>query len=135
MKVVLDTNIFLSGLIFPKSKPSLILSLARKREFETYCSIFIIREIKLVLADKFGFDEKTINQFAEELLQFVIVIDPHKKVNIISAKKDDNRILECALSAKADYLITGDKKHILPLRKIGTIKTINASDFIEELDK
>jgi len=133
MKVVLDTNIYLSGLIFPNSKPAFILYLARQRKFELYGSDFIINEIQRNLALKFGYDEKTVEQFIKEILKFIKIIIPKKKINLIKEKKDDNRILECAFCADADYLITGDKKHILPLSKIGRTKIISAADFIKEL--
>jgi len=43
----------------------------------------------------------------------------------------DNRILECALEAKAHFLISGDKKHILPLKKLKGVKILSASHFLE----
>ncbi|MDO8444117.1 MAG: putative toxin-antitoxin system toxin component, PIN family [bacterium] len=135
MKVVLDTNIYLSGLIFKDSKPSLILDLAKKGKFEIYCSDFIIAEIERIFVSKFGYSQKTVDKIIIEILKFVQIIEPDKQVDAIKAKADDNRILECALSAKADYLVTGDKKHILPLGKIGETKIINAADFLDELNQ
>ena len=133
MKIVLDSNVYLSGLIFPRSKPALILSLTRKGVFEVFCSDFIVGEIRRILVMKFGYSERIAEQFIEEFLKFAKVILPDKKVHLIKAKKDDNRILECAISAKADYLITGDKKHILPLRKVGRTKIISPTEFLNEL--
>ncbi|PIX30101.1 putative toxin-antitoxin system toxin component, PIN family [Candidatus Berkelbacteria bacterium CG_4_10_14_0_8_um_filter_42_34] len=133
MKVVLDTNIYLSGLIFSNSNPALILDFARRGKFELYCSDFIIREIRRNLIIKFGYDEIIAEQFIEEILKISKIIIVRRKVEIIKVRKDDNRILECALAAKADYLITGDKKHILPLGKIAVTKIISAAEFIEKL--
>lgn len=133
MKVVIDTNIYLSGLIFSDSNPALILDFAQKRKFELYCSDFIIREIRRNLVIKFGYNEMVAEQFIEEILKITKIIIPRRKIDIIKVKKDDNRILECALAAKADYLVTGDKKHILPLKKIAETKIISESDFIEKL--
>lgn len=133
MKVVFDTNIYLSGLIFSGSNPALILDLAGKRKFELYCSNFIINEIRRNLIIKFGYDEAVAEQFIEEILKITTIIIPRRKVNIIKNKESDNRILECALAAKADYLVTGDKKHILPLGKIVKTKIISASDFVDKL--
>ena len=135
MRVVLDTNIYLSGLAFPASPPALILNFARQKKFETYCSGFIIEEIRRNLISKFDFSDKAAEQLIKEILKFVIIIIPKNKVNKILTKKDDNRILECALAARADYLVTGDKKHILPLKNIGKTKIIGAADFIKKLKK
>lgn len=133
MRVVIDSNIYLSGLIFPDSKPALILYLANQGKFKVYCSDFIVDEIRRILIKKFGYNERIANQFIGEFLKFIKIIIPHKKINIIKANKDDNHILECALFAKADYLITGDKKHILPLGKIGKTEIINPAEFIKML--
>lgn len=132
MKIVLDSNVYLSGLIFPKSKPALILSLARQGAFEVFCSDFIIGEIRRVLTMKFGYSERIADQFVEEFLKFAKVILPDKKAHLIKAKEDDNRILECAMSVKADFLVTGDKKHILPLGKIGKTRIISPAEFLNE---
>ena len=133
MKVVLDTNIYLSGLIFSDSNPALILNFAQKGKFELYCSDFIIKEIRRNLIVKFGYDEISTEQFIEELLKISKIVIARRKVAIIKIKKDDNRILECALAAKADYLVTGDKKHILPLGKIKKTKIVSAAEFVEKL--
>lgn len=81
---------------------------------------------------KFGYSERIADQFVEEFLKFAKAILPDKKVHLVRAKKDDNRILECAISAKADYLITGDKKHILPLRKVGKTMIVSPAEFLNE---
>lgn len=135
MRVVMDSNIYLSGLVFPESKPAHILHLANRGEFEVYCSDFIVGEVRRVLTKKFNYTERTSDQFVEAFLKFVKIIVPQDKIDIIKVKKDDNHILECALSAKADYLITGDKKHILPLAKIGNTKIVNPAEFIGILEE
>lgn len=134
MKVVLDTNIYLSGLIFPKSKPALILRLAKRKKFLTYCSSFIIFEIRRNLMIKFGLEDQIVQKIIDDILKYVQLITPKKHLNIILTKKDDNRILDCAIAAEADFLVTGDKKHILPIKKIGKTKIISAAEFIQEVD-
>lgn len=60
---------------------------------------------------------------------------PKVKVSIIKSKDDDNRILECALESKADYIISGDKRHILPLKELEGIKIVSVSEFLEDKKK
>lgn len=133
MKVVLDTNIYLSGLIFPDSKPALILSLAKKAKFSVYCSSFIVSELHRNLILKFGYKDEIAEEIINDILKYVKLIVPEKMINLIKAKKDDNRILECAVAAKADFLVTGDKKHILPIKKIASTKIVSSSEFIDHL--
>lgn len=132
MKVVLDSNIILSALIFPKSKPACVLKLAKQSKIELYLSQFIIKEIKKNLNVKFDYSESLSNKVINELLKFGKIVIIKKQISLIKEKTDDNRILETAIAAKADYLISGDKKHILPLKNIGKTKIISASDFLDE---
>ena len=131
MKVVLDTNIYISGYIFPGEKTSLVLDLAQKKEFEVYCSPFIIEKVRRMLTTKFEYKEFIANQFIEQILLFAHVIYPNKEVNIIKTNIDDNQILNCVLTVKADYLITGDKKHLLPIKKVGKTKIVSVTEFLE----
>ena len=132
MRVVIDTNIYLSGLVFPESFPGRILKLSKARKIQVYCSKFILDEIRRNLIVKFGYAEEMAGKFIEEILKFIIVINPKIRLAIIKEKQDDNRILECAVEAKADFLISGDKKHILPLKKFRGIEIISAREFIKK---
>lgn len=133
MKVVLDTNIYLSGLVFKDSNPAKIIDLAKKRNFDAFCSRFIIDELRHNLIRKFNYSAELAQLGIIEALKFTTVVCPNKKVALIKEKETDNRILECALAVKANYLISGDKKHILPLKKINGTKIVSAWEFIELL--
>ena len=135
MKVVIDTNIYLSGLIFPDSKPALVLYLAQEGKFSLFCSDFILSEIRRNLTIKFDLKNTACEKIIENILTFTKVIIPEKHHEIIKAKKDDNFILDCAVAAKADFLVTGDKKHILPLKKIGKTKIVSTTEFIEMMSQ
>ncbi|MBC7319883.1 putative toxin-antitoxin system toxin component, PIN family, partial [bacterium] len=67
-----------------------------------------------------------------EILELkAIKVYPKTKVSLIKEKKDDNRILECALEGKVDYIISGDRKHILPLKEFKGIKIVSVGEFLE----
>ena len=135
MKIVIDTNIYLSGLIFPESFPGKVLMLARRGKIQVYCSKFILDEIERNLMVKFGYSDAETQKFIDEILKFVQVIQPQIKLDIVKEKKEDNNILECAIVSKATYLITGDKKHILPLKKIEKTRIVSAREFVTEDSK
>ena len=132
MKVVLDTNIYLSGLIFKGSYPEQVLNLARQRQIEVFSSDFILSEIKKNLVVKFKYTESQSGLFIDEILKFSQVVIPTSKVQIIQTKIEDNKILECAVDSKSKYLITGDKKHLLPLKSFQSVKIVSAKEFIED---
>lgn len=134
MKVVFDSNVYVSALVIGKYLSRLIY-LALKRKFEVYLSDHILSEVQDTLKDKFDFSHAEINQVFDTINSFAINIKPIKYVHIIEAEPKDNRILECALAAKADYLVTGDKKHLLPLKSYRGIKIVTPREFLDFVER
>ena len=132
MRVVLDTNVVVSGLNFPGNE-RLVLELALRGRFELYLSSFILEEIAGVLGRKFGWDEDRVSEARRTLEKAASVIEPRRLPDVIAANEADNRILECAVEAAADYLITGDRRHLLPLEEYRGAKILNAPRFLSVL--
>ena len=129
MRVVLDTNVIISGLNFPGNE-RLVLDLARRGRFELYLSQFILREVAGVLERKFGWSQELANQAVEMLQDTATLIEPSRFPDVIAANHADNRILACAAETSADYLVTGDRRHLLPLGQHGTARILNAPRFL-----
>ena len=130
LKVVIDTNIFISGLNFIKNE-SEVLDLFIKGEIEVYISLFILAEIERILRKKFRWREDQIQQTLNKIKQKAIIVSPKVKISVIKEKSDDNRILECALEGRAQYIISGDERHIIPLKEFKGIKVLRASEFLK----
>jgi putative PIN family toxin of toxin-antitoxin system len=128
-RVVFDTNIYISAFLF-SGIPGQVLELARVREIKLYISREIVIEIATKLREKFFWEEYKINTALEGVLQFATIIKPSEKVSIIKNDPKDNIILECAKEAKADYIISGDKKHILSLGKFRGIEILSSQEFL-----
>lgn len=130
-RVVCDTNIYISAFIFPGSKPDQVLNLARQGLIELYVSPFIIDELRRVLEEKFRLGDTKIMEVTERVRELSTIVEPEVRVSIIQEKQDDNRILEGAIQARAHYLVTGDTKHILPLREYQGISICSPADFLQ----
>ena len=133
MKVVFDTNIMISGFIFPGGPPSQLLNLAQIREFTLCLSPDILTKFKKVLLLKFKYSEEEAKNFLNRITQICEMIYPTERIELIQRVPADNRILECAVEAQADFLVTGDKRDILPLKKIGNTLIVTASQFLSHL--
>lgn len=129
-RVVIDTNVFISAFIFG-GKPLEIIRLLLKGEIEVYISPFIVNEIVRIFREKFAWEESKIEEILEMIKTKTIEVYPNFRVSIISGKDDDNRILECALEGKVNYIISGDKRHILPLREFEGIKIVSVNEFLK----
>ncbi len=128
-KVVIDTNVFVSGLTF-KGKPREILDLVWRGDIEASISSFILREVEETLKKDFGWDRDQIRNTIEKIKAKTILIYPKNKVSVIKEKDDDNRILECAIEGDVQYLISGDSKHLLPLKEYQKTKILSPAEFL-----
>ena len=125
----LDTNVVVSGLNFPGNE-RLVVELALRGRFELYLSVFILDETTGVLSREFSWDEDRIAEARRTLEEAAIVIEPRRLPDVIEANEADNRILECAAEVSADYLVTGDRRHLLPLEEHRGVRILNASRFL-----
>ncbi len=133
MRVVLDTNVIVSGLNFPGNE-RLVLTLAIRQRFELYLSPFILSEAAGVLVRKFGWSDEAATLALEALRAVATMIEPARRPPAVEGNQGDNRILECAVDADADFLVTGDRRHLLPLGLHQGVTIANAPRFLSGLD-
>lgn len=127
MKIVLDTNVFVSG-IFWSGPPHKIVTLWAENKITIMITKKILNEYFRILneIDKNG-------EIAKKWCTLVIENCPileDKNYIKICRDPDDNKFLDCALTGKADYLVSGDKD-LLSLNKIETIKIITPAKFLK----
>ena len=133
MRVVLDTNVIVSGLNFPGNE-RLALELARRGRFELCLSPFVLEEGAGVLTRKFGWEEENTHRAIEMLRDSANIVDPQEVPQVIEGNEADNRVLGCAVEASADYLVTGDRRHLLPLAEHEGIRILNAPRFLSAIE-
>jgi putative PIN family toxin of toxin-antitoxin system len=126
IKVVLDTNVLASGLAGfrnPTSTMATILRLWRLRVVTIITSEFLLSELSRTLQSPYFSQRLTPKQInsAMSLLRRKTTFTPvTTKVHEVATHPEDDMILATAVSAKADYLVTGDTK----LQAIGTYKAV-----------
>ena len=132
MRVTVDTNVLISSLIATGGSADQVIQLVREGEMEMVLSKFILDELARVLTQKFELPAKAVQSAVDRFQQLAIIVEPRAVVNVIKGKQDDNRILECAIAGRVDFLITGDKKHILPLASIQGIPIVGVAEFLQK---
>ena len=108
MKVVFDTNIFVSALTLPGGQADKAILGAPEGRFELAISKPIIHEVLGVLARKFARDAEELARVAVFLSDLAEVVQPRNALHVLR-DEPDNRILECALTARAGLIVTGDR--------------------------
>ena len=129
MRVVLDTNVIISGLNFPGNE-RIVLELALRGRFQLFLSWFILGEVSEVLTRKFGWDQERTLQAISALENAATMVEPPRLAEVIQGDHADNRVLECAAAANADYLVTGDRRHLLPIGEYRGTVIVNAPRFL-----
>lgn len=130
IKVVFDANIYLSAIIFGGNSRQ-CLELAKLQEIKLFVSQSILLEIARNLQKKFGWSEGEVKEAIKGIGEFATLVYPQTAIKIILNHPSDNKILEAAQEAKANYIISGDKKHLLSLKKLKNIKIISAKEFLD----
>ena len=136
LKVVLDTNVLVSALLF-KGELSKLLSLLKQRKCILLFSEETLNEIIRVLHyPKFALAEKEIDYLLQsEILSYAKIVETVLKFNKEACRdREDQKFLELAVSAKADYIISGDKD-LLDLKKINKIRILSPNEFLLLLNK
>ena len=131
MKVVFDTNIFISALVIPGSQAEKAISKIIKGDDILLISKEIIDEVLSVLSSKLGRDRDELSHVAVVLSELGEIISSIKKVRIFK-DEPDNRILECALSSYADVIVTGDKD-MLKLGMYKKVRIISLKEYLESI--
>jgi len=128
-KVVIDVNIFISAFGWG-GKPLKVMELLERGEIKNCISEEIVKELCTAIAyHKLAFPKKLQTDILEFVLAYSDIHEPAEHLNIAS-DANDNKFVECALSANARFVITGDKG-LLSLNQFRGIKIITAEEFLK----
>lgn len=132
MLIVLDTNVWISALLFG-GKPLLVVALSRQRRFRIAASPDLYQEFDRVLDETFHVSPTRRAEYNAIVNQATMQVFPSQRV-IASSHAPDNRVLECAVEASADAIVTGDKKHLLSIKEFRGIPIVPPAEFLEQFD-
>ena len=131
VKVILDTNIIISGIGFG-GKPREILHLITEDEIKVVTSSILIAELEDVIAKKFQKLSDDFNLIKDQIKSKFEIVKPEKSLFIVR-DEDDNRVLEAALEGRCNYIVTGDKD-LLNLKTFKNIKIMRPDEFLKSLE-
>lgn len=131
MKVVFDSNIYVSALAIPGGVADRALDAAMEGAFQLALSRPILTEVLGVLSRKFARAPEELARAALFLASMAEMVTPVRRVKVL-ADDPDNRILECAFAARADLIVTGDQE-MLSLGAWEGIAILSLREFVEGL--
>jgi len=129
MKVVLDTNIFISSFYWP-GNPRKVFDRITNGIDELYIIDEILNEIvSVMIRSKFNTNDDKIKEYVKIIESYSIKLSSKKISEDVSRDKDDNKIIQCGLDGDVDYIITGDKD-LLILKEHKKIKIVNPKEYL-----
>ena len=128
MKVVFDTNVFVSALTLPGGRGDEALRRIIGGKDSLAVSMPIVDELLSVLARKFGYDREALSRVALFLTDVAELVEPSDTVSVL-ADEPDSRILECARAAGAEVVVTGDRA-MLSQGEFGGTRIVSLSEYL-----
>lgn len=134
MIVVLDTNVVISALLSAEGPPAQIIDLWETGKIDIAVSAPLLDEVKRVM----GYEKvkkylkltpKEINRLVSGWRTAAIYVESEQELAVIEEDPDDNRFLECAIAAEADYIVSGDH-HLLDLSEYQGIEILPPAGFV-----
>lgn len=132
LSACIDSNVFISAIAFGGT-PLKVIERALDREFQVITSLHILEEVKRNLTGKLGISLKRVDSFLDDLLEVSSLFVPTGKIKFID-HFSDNLVLEVAFMGWAHVLVTGDRRHLLPLNPFQGLFIEPPSKFISRLN-
>jgi len=133
VKVVFDTNVVASASFWRGAPFDCLVAWAQGR-CEAVASPALLAEYHEIIEElRLEYPNRVPVAWVDALTDSATLVFPTDRAGGVTADPDDEMILECALAAEADFIVTGDKKHLLALRHFRGIPIIGPADFLRRL--
>ena len=133
MRVVFDTNVYISAFVIPGSLSDEAYRRGRLGDVDLFTSVAILTELASKLRGKFDWNEDHIRAALKSISRTAQVVKTTPHLSVVR-DATDNRILECAEKVDANLIVTGDP-HLLRLRRFGRAGVVRVSTFLRILGR
>jgi putative PIN family toxin of toxin-antitoxin system len=139
-RAVLDTSVLVSAFLTPRGSVVWLLRERIRSQYQLCLSEYILTEIAEMLLSKtqlrsYAYADKDVRDFIHWLLTHAEIIAGLPDLRAVSKDPKDDPIIATAIAAKADYLVTGDRAHLLPMGHYEGIQIVSPREFIDILNR
>jgi putative PIN family toxin of toxin-antitoxin system len=133
IRIVVDTNILISAFLFG-GKPEMVLERALLGQVSLVASRDILDELEGVLCGrKFRYPPEIARSIVREVEAMCEIVAPTRSLAVVKADPYDNMVLECAVEARVDYVVSGDS-HLLKLERFEDIPILSPAQFLKVVE-
>ncbi|MCX6891278.1 MAG: putative toxin-antitoxin system toxin component, PIN family [Verrucomicrobiota bacterium] len=133
MKVVFDTNVVASASFWRGAPFDCLAAWAQGRCVAAVSSNLLAEYHETIEELRLDYADRNCVEWVEALTESAELVFPTDRATGATIDPDDEMILECALAAEVDFIVTGDRKHLLPLRHFSDIPIVSPAEFLRHL--
>lgn len=138
MRIVLDTNVVLSALLWRGTPHHLLAAIARRSSVQLYSSTALLEELADVLTrpsviNRLALIGKTGREVLADYVEAIDLVEPGTVARVVAGDVDDDQVIAAAIAAHADLIVSGDRKHLLPLGSHQGIDIIDAAEALRRI--
>ena len=138
MRIVLDTNIVLSALLWQGTPHHLLAAIRQQPGVQLYSSTALLEELGDVLtrasaAKRLVLIGKSAREVLADYVEVIELAEPIDVPRVVSGDVDDDQVIAAAVAARADLIVSGDRRHLLPIGNHQGIAIVEASEALRRL--
>jgi len=138
VRIVLDTNVVLSALLWRGTPHHLLAAIAQRPSIQLYSSTALLEELADVLTrpsatKRLALIHKTAREVLADYIDAIELVEPVSVPRVVSGDVADDQVIAAAVAARADLLVSGDRKHLLPLGRHEGIDIIDAAEAVRRI--
>jgi uncharacterized protein len=133
-RVVFDTNILFSAVGWG-GKPGRCVELAESGVIQGLTCGEIMEELAEKLEGRLGLERDETDRVIGSMLSFLDVVSISGLFRGPQVDRDDDKVIECAMVGKATHIVTGDRKHLLPLGRIESVELVTAAEMVQQVER
>jgi putative PIN family toxin of toxin-antitoxin system len=139
MRIVLDTNLVMSALLWRGTPYRLLDAIRQRSNTQLYSSATLLEELADVLTrpsatKRLALIEKTAAMALADYIEVIELVTPTTVPRVVPGDIDDDQVIAAAVAAQADLIVSGDRKHLLPLGSHAGIAIIDAVEALRRIE-
>jgi len=139
MRIVLDTNVVMSALLWRGTPYRLLEAIQQRPSTQLYSSTALLEELTDVLTrpsatKRLALINNTAAQVLADYVEVIELVAPIDVPRVVPGDVDDDQVIAAAVAAQADLIVSGDRKHVLPLGSHAGIAIVNAAEALRLID-
>lgn len=138
MRIVLDTNVVLSALLWRGTPYRLLATIGQRSSILLYSSTALLEELADVLTrpsatKRLALIGRSAREVLADFVEAIELVEPASVPRVVVGDVDDDQVIAAAIAARADLIVSGDRKHLLSLGSHQGIDIVDAAEAVRRI--